>query len=318
MATFRVGKCDYVFSISQPPVLGGLLGCIGKVIKHAKYIYNIQDFNPEQIQAVSFTKNPLIINTMMRLDKFSCKKSDKIILVGRDMVSTLKRRFPISMPIYAHINNWIDEETIIPLPENNSKVNSFKKKYGLDNKFVIMYSGNMGLYYDLLSLVDIFGKCNRDNVAFAFVGEGSVLEDIQKKIDVEQYNNIVLIPYQKKEDLVYSLNAANIHLVVNAMGIKGVSVPSKLYGVMATAKPVFGILESQSEARLIIEESDCGKVATPGDYVEIEKLLDCFVDMYFNEPEKLYTMGMNGRVFLEKNLSRNVSIRKYYEEISRL
>ena len=41
-ATFKVGKMDYVFSISQPPILGGLLGVWGKWVKHAKYIYNIQ------------------------------------------------------------------------------------------------------------------------------------------------------------------------------------------------------------------------------------------------------------------------------------
>ena len=50
--TFKVGKLDYVFSISQPPILGGLIGVIGKWVKHAKYIYNIQDFNPEQTMAV--------------------------------------------------------------------------------------------------------------------------------------------------------------------------------------------------------------------------------------------------------------------------
>lgn len=50
-ATFKVGKMDYVFSISQPLILGGLLGVWGKWVKHAKYIYNIQDFNPEQVLA---------------------------------------------------------------------------------------------------------------------------------------------------------------------------------------------------------------------------------------------------------------------------
>ena len=70
-ATFKVGKMDYVFSISQPPILGGLLGVWGKWVKHAKYIYNIQDFNPEQVIAVGYTKNKLITSAMMCFDKFS-------------------------------------------------------------------------------------------------------------------------------------------------------------------------------------------------------------------------------------------------------
>lgn len=127
LATFRVEKQDYVFTISQPPILGGLLGVFGKWIKKAKFIYNIQDFNPEQVQAVEFTNNKLILNAMMAFDKFSCRKADKVIVVGRDMVDTLKKRFleenefqdekaiRDKMPVYAYINNWINEKEIVPL-----------------------------------------------------------------------------------------------------------------------------------------------------------------------------------------------------------
>ena len=92
-ATFKVGKMDYVFSISQPPILGGLLGVWGKWVKHAKYIYNIQDFNPEQVLAVGYTKSKLITDAMMWFDKFSCKRSDLVITVGRDLVETVENRF---------------------------------------------------------------------------------------------------------------------------------------------------------------------------------------------------------------------------------
>ena len=89
MATFKVGKQDYILSISQPPILGGLIGIWGKWIKKAKYIYNIQDFNPEQVIAVGYSKNKIILNLMMYLDKFSCKHSDLIITVGHDLVETV-------------------------------------------------------------------------------------------------------------------------------------------------------------------------------------------------------------------------------------
>lgn len=92
VATFKVGKMDYVFSISQPPILGGLLGVWGKWVKHAKYIYNIQDFNPEQVLAVGYSKSKLITDVMMWFDKFSCKRSNLIITVGRDLVETVPVR----------------------------------------------------------------------------------------------------------------------------------------------------------------------------------------------------------------------------------
>ena len=155
-ATFKVGKQDYVFSISQPPILGGLLGTFGKCIKHAKYIYNIQDFNPEQTMAISYSNNKIIIKLMMMLDKFSCRRSNLIITVGRDLVETVNKRFHNKkVPKTALINNWIDEKEIYPLDNNNEKVEEFKKKYNLENKFIIMYSGNIGLYYDLENIFKV-------------------------------------------------------------------------------------------------------------------------------------------------------------------
>ena len=321
IATMKVGKQDYVFSISQPPILGGMLGSIGAKLKRAKFIYNIQDFNPEQVEAVDFTGNKLIINTMMSLDKASCHRADKLIIVGRDMVDTLKKRFGDDLVfkdkkiVYSLINNWTDEKKVVPLPNDAPKVVDFKVKYGLCGKKVIMYSGNLGLYYDLLNIVKVFAKYkDRNDIVLAMVGEGSVKEDLQKYVTEHDLRNIVFVPYQDKEDLGYSLNAADVHLVVNALGIKGVSVPSKLYGVMAVGKPVLGILEKESEARMIIEDSRCGEVVSPGDYEAIEHLFD----RYVNNELDVKLLGNNGRTYLENHLSREISISKYRDEISNL
>lgn len=323
-ATFKVGKMDYVFSISQPPILGGLLGVWGKWIKHAKYIYNIQDFNPEQVMAVNYSKNKCLIKTMMFLDKFSCKKSDLIITVGRDLVETVHERFKgKKVPKTVMINNWIDEKEIYPLAENHPKVMEFKQKYGLDNKFIIMYSGNIGLYYDLENLMKVIenfqpGTRTSDGkeVVFAFVGAGSVLDKLILYKQKKQMGNVVFIPYQNKKDLIYSLNAGDVHWVVNAKGIKGVSCPSKYYGIAAIGKPVLAILEKGSEIRCIIEETEGGLVCEPEDYQKVKENIQWFIQ-YAND-EKVNEMGMNGRKYLLENLTKEKSVAKYMAEILKI
>lgn len=312
-ATFRVERQDYIFTISQPPILGGMLGVIGKRVKKAKLIYNIQDFNPEQVRAVQFTQSKLVLGIMMTLDKYSCKQADRVVVVGRDMIETLKTRFT-DLPDYAYINNWINEEEIIPLPADHRQVVQFKQKYDLQDKFVVMYSGNIGLYYDLQNIVKVIEKFqDRSDVTFAFIGEGSVLEELRDYQKRHQVTNVVFIPYQDKSSLVYSLNAGDVHFVVNAKGIKGVSVPSKLYGVMAAGKPVLGILEEGSEARLIVEEAGCGISVDPGDYEAIEALIQKFIEM--KDSQQLREMGSRGREYLVNYLTKDVSIRKYRDEI---
>jgi len=197
---------------------GGLLGVWGKWVKHTKYIYNIQDFNPEQVLAVGYTKSKFITDAMMWFDKFSCKRSDLVITVGRDLVETVENRFKgKKVPKTVMINNWIDENEIYPLDESNERVVAFKKKYGLDGKFVIMYSGNIGLYYDLENLIKVVEKfkagtktADGREVVFAFVGAGSVLDKLVLYVKEHHMDNVTFIPYQDKADLIYSLNAGDL------------------------------------------------------------------------------------------------------------
>ena len=313
LATLKIEKQDYIYTISQPPILGGVLGVLGKWIKGGKLIYNIQDFNPEQTMAVGYSKNKLLLNTVMAVDKFSCKKSDKVIVVGRDMQETLRNRFNNKkVPKNVFINNWINEKEIYPLEQNHPRIVEFKEKYNLQDKFIIMYSGNIGLYYDLENIIKVIGEFkDREDVVFAFVGDGTVKDKIEAYVSENNLSNVTFIPYQDKADLIYSLNAADIHWVVNAKGIKGVSVPSKLYGVMAAGKPVLGVLDEGSEARLIVEDCNCGLCIEPGNYKEISNNIKYIL----NNKEEIRLLGLNGRQYLESNLTKEVSINKYKENI---
>ena len=119
-----------------------------------------------------------------------------------------------------------------------------------------------------------------------------------------------------KADLIYSLNAGDVHWCVNAKGIKGVSCPSKAYGIMAAAKPILGVLESGSEVRCLIEDTNGGLCCEPGEYDKVERNIYWFIDNA--GLGKVKAMGARGRENLEKNLTRNVSVRKYAEEIMKL
>lgn len=309
----RRGKQDYVFAISQPPILGGLLGVYGKKKNRAKLIYNIQDFNPEQTIAVNYSRAKPMLALMMKLDKYSCKKADKVILVGRDMVKTLEDRFrDKKIPPHTIINNFVDENLIHPLSPREEKVVEFKRKYGLEQKFVFMYSGNIGLYYDLENLLRVIKTFRRhEEVAFVFVGAGSLEKKLLYYKKKHVLKNVYFIPYQSKDELVYSLNAADVHFVINAKGIKGISVPSKFYGVMAVGKPAFVVLEQGSEARCVIEEAGCGVCCEPGDYESIDRIIRGFLSGEFNAEE----MGRKGRTYLEAHLSKSISVQRYIDEI---
>jgi colanic acid biosynthesis glycosyl transferase WcaI len=305
---------DAIYTISQPPVLGGLIGTIGKFFKRSKHIYNIQDFNPEQAMAVSYTNKQFIFNWAKKIDKLNCSYSDCVIVVGNDMKQTLEKRFEDkNVPNHVVINNWTDEDEIKPISKNEPIINKFLQENGLENKFIVMYSGNIGLYYDLENIIKISQhfKYHKD-LAFVFIGEGAVKAEMESYVLENNITNVHFLPYQPKDFIKYSLNAADVHLVVNQKGIKGVSVPSKIYGVMAAGKPILGVLEKDSEAEILISKSNSGQVVEPQDYEGIIGKVELFYQM---DRAELNTLGNNGRDYLDKYLKRDISINKYRETL---
>lgn len=307
-------KQDIVYTISQPPILGGLLGRYAKIIHKAKLVYNIQDFNPEQIEAVGYSKSKLLISILKKMDIKTCNNADKIIIVGSDMQETLKKRNILDSMKISVINNWIDEKAVYPI--NDEKVLEFKNRYDLNNKLVFMYSGNIGLYYDLENIVKVFKRFeDRNDIVFVFVGDGAKKTDIENYAIDNKLHNVKFIPFQNKKDIIYSLNSADIHFVTNKKGIKGVSVPSKIYGVMAVGKFILGIVESGSEAADLIEKSKCGIVVEPEDYDGIYEAIDRIISMEHSDIEE---QGMRGRNYLQNNLTKSKSIGKYEKALNEL
>lgn len=315
LALLKEKKVDLIYTISQPPILGGLIGTIGKLIKKCKHIYNIQDFNPEQAAAVNYTKS-IVSKIAMVIDKINCRMSDNIILVGNDMSNTLEKRFNNkNVPQHVIINNWTNEKELIPYSKKELNIKKFLNENKLNNKFIIMYSGNLGLYYDLENLISIsLHFKDKKDIAFVFIGEGAMKNQMESFVNENNVSNVHFLPYQSKDFIKYSLNAADIHLVVNQKGIKGVSVPSKIYGVMAVGKPILGVLEKDSEAEMLIEKSGCGVVVEPKDYTGIIKQINNFYEM---NSDTLNLIGQNGRDYLDRNLKMEISIEKYRKIINR-
>ena len=85
---------------------------------------------------------------------------------------------------------------------------------------------------------------------------------------------------------------------------------------MAVGKPIIGVLESGTEARKLIEECFCGKCCEPGDYEKVTEIIRWYIENA--DSSEVTQMGLNGRRYLEKEFTRDMSVQRYAEEILRL
>ena len=307
-----------VFVLSTPPFIS-FSGLMLKTLKKSKVIYNIQDLFPDLAIKLGKLKNKLFIGFLKKLSVLIVRKVDKIIVVGEYMEKKIREELLKETSENNHIitiHNWADGDKIKVLRENIED-NFLRKKWGLEGKFVVLYSGNIGYLHEfdtIISAADCIFKEGLTEIVFIFIGEGIKKNYIKEKVRQKRLSNVLLFPYQSYEILNYSLGIASVSLVTLEKGFEGMVVPSKIYGILASGKPVVAVVGGKSEIVEIIEKGQCGKIVKIGDY---QALVKC-IKSYYENPTKCSEDGLNGRRYFEKNYDRKIATRKYIEVIKEI
>jgi glycosyltransferase involved in cell wall biosynthesis len=291
-----------VFTHTTPPFLGIFISFIC-FLKKRKFVFILLDIFPEGlIRLGKLSRGNLLVRFWQRLFISSLRHSFKIIVIGRDMmkwIGDLDSSFVMKME---YIPLWQDDELIQP---KEFSENSYVLSNKLKNRFVVQYSGNMGLWNDM----QILGKMVQNSIddsIFMFVGGGMRKSELVSNADPRDYKNMILIPFQSNEIFKDILTACHVALVTLRKNLEGMAVPSKIYGIMAAGIPVIAIVPNESEIAFIIKEENCGVVVNPGDSSGLQNALRMIrID---ENARKIF--GMNGRrAFEEKYTCKKISSR---------
>jgi glycosyltransferase involved in cell wall biosynthesis len=209
------------------------------------------------------------------------------------------------------IPNWTDDELL----EERPRVNPWRREFGLGDGFVVMHSGNVGFTQDLDTLVRS-ATFLRDlgDLAIAIVGDGARRDELMRLAELLEVDRVRFLPYQRREVLPESLSSADIHVVGLARGLSGYVVPSRLYGVLAVARPVIVAAERDSEPARLVDRVGCGVVVPPGR----PELLAAEIRRAHDGELDLEGMGRRGRAYVESEAGRKVAVERYRELLAEL
>lgn len=284
---FRL-KPEILVCGTDPPILG-IFSYILRKLKGIKFIYHCNDLYPDVAIALGTFKKGMITDVFDYFNKKALKWSMRVIALGEDMAELLKKKGIKNEKIEV-IPNWVDTEKIYPVQREE---NIFLKKYKIENKFVIMYSGNIGLTQNLEVLIDALDRVDREKEwVMVFVGDGVKKDEIVKRVNQKGLKGRVLfLPYQLKEFLSNSLSSADIHIVSLKKEAKGTCVPSKVYGILASGRPFISISDENSSSSIIAKKYGCGIVADPEDVEDIKNKIEWAIE----NKEILENMGKKAR-----------------------
>jgi len=198
--------------VSNPPFLS-VLGFLLKKNRNQKYIYLIHDIYPDIAIKIGYLKkNSIIVKIWRKINYQVLKEADEIIVLGEYMAETLKKIYlNLDKDKIKIIHNWADEKIILPIKKEE---NWFAKKYNLIDKIVVLYSGNIGLFQDLKTIIRAAERLkNYDDIIFLFIGDGGGLYELKEMVKNCNLTNIKFLPYQLKKYLPFSLTSADISIV---------------------------------------------------------------------------------------------------------
>jgi glycosyltransferase involved in cell wall biosynthesis len=257
--TPRVGG---IFFSTSPPLIG-VAACIARFFRRVPIVYWAMDLNPDQLIMMGKIKaDSLAARVLERVNRMILRRSARIFALDRFMAERLLQRGDYAAKI-SILPPWPHDDHMEPVERAH---NPFRQKLGLQDKFVVMYSGNHSPANPLTTLLQaaVHFKDHPD-LCFLFVGGGLGKREVEETIQKHGLKNALSLPYQPLADLGNSLSAADVHVVSLGDNMVGIIHPCKIYGAMSIARPILYFGPEPSHVTDIMEAYPIGRRVAHGD-----------------------------------------------------
>jgi glycosyltransferase involved in cell wall biosynthesis len=305
---------DVVIAKTDPPMLSVIAAPIAW-LKGARLVNWLQDLFPEVAEAVGVGTNPLMrasYGLMRGLRNASLRAASMNVVLGERMAERVKAAGAQAITI---IPNWSDGREIRPVARSE---NVLRKGWGLDGRFVVGYSGNLGRAHEYRTLIDAIELIEENSptgtepVVWLFIGGGALYDRFREEVAGRGLTSVIFKPYQPRERLSESLSAADVHLVSLKPELEGLIVPSKFYGVAAVGRPTVFIGEPHGEIATVVARHDCGLSIAEGNS---RALADAILALA-NNPARLEAMGTEARRAFETHYDKQVAFDAWRKVLS--
>jgi len=302
---FTPFKPDIIFTPSPPLTIAISAWLIG-LWRKCPFIYNVQEIYPDVAVNLGVIRNAYVIQLLQRLEKFVYKKSCALAVISDGMADNIRAKNVPEEKIHV-IPNFVDIEDFHPLP----KVNDFSKRHGLADKFVISYAGNMGAPQGLEILIEAARILREEEgIHFFMMGDGTERLSLMELVKGYNLKNVTFLNYQPYSLMAAAYAAVDASFVSQAPGTSNDGIPSKVYRIMACARPVIACTDLNSDLARMIEESEGGVFVLSG---SAEALADAILKAY-NQRDAWKKKGLKARQFIEQKYAR-ASISNQYHKL---
>ena len=274
-----------VYHCHEPDSL--LVAIIIKIIKkNCKIIYDVHEHWPSEIAYGWFKIKTKILRRPFEflvdlIERTMVKFADGVIVVSESVGERFRSKG------YTLIEN-------VPLLSFSANPESLK-----DSDLVLM-GGDLQSFHGLEEILSAMLEVKKSYPGIKLKIVGNIKIDI-KNIIIEKNltDNVIFTGFLPLEDMYREISKAKAGIIIlkNEYYNSYIGLPNKLFDYMLCGIPV--IASDFPEIRRVVRKARCGILVNPTDIKEIAEAI-----LYLlNNPEIARKMGLNGRMFIEREMN---------------
>jgi glycosyltransferase involved in cell wall biosynthesis len=295
-------RISFVLSPS-PPLSIGFVSLLISKIKGAKAVYNVQEIYPDLLINQGNLKSSIVISLLKKFEKFIYNNSDAVVTIDNVFYSTIISRFRDSRKLQI-IPNFVDTDLYKPLKNQQT----LPEIFGEDNsKIKILYAGNIGFFQDWDPVLYAANQLSSENIEFWIIGEGVQKKYLEKEVRDNNLTNVRIFPYQRRELIPIINNYADIHFIAINQQMEQEGFPSKVYTIMACAKPLVVISGENTPLYNFLKDKNCAELVSNDRNVDFTNAIRKLAQ----HKELRQELGVNGYNEIIKNYSKKVVVSDY-------
>ena len=303
---------DIVVAKTDPPMLSTALGHLAKE-RGARFVVWLQDLFPEVAReyGVPGMRGP-VGAWLGRRRNNSLALADAVVAIGDRMAERLLNAKCVAPGRLHVIPNWSDGAAMCTTAQATALQ---KRLWGLENRFVVGYSGNLGRVHEFETLLGAAARLHEQaDIAFLIVGRGPRLAEITDRATRGGLRNLRFEERQPRASLAASMSVPDVHVCVLPARFEGLVLPSKLYGIMAASRPTLFVGDANGDVAKVLAESRAGLTVSEGDADGLAAAILSLRD----EPGRVLELGLNARKAFENRFDMPLSLAKWRQLLTSL
>lgn len=299
-------RADVTVIVSPSLFLGIPIALLAR-LKGSPTLFHVQDLQPDAAVDTGMLRPGRLTDFFYWIERMTYRLCTRVSTISEGM-----RRRVVEKGVPGEkvslLRNWANDDQV----HSRSGDTDFRREWQLEGRFVVLYSGNMGVKQGLATLLDCAEALRAEqDIAFVIVGDGGEMESLLRTAETRRLGNVCFQPLQPMERLGELLATADVSVIPQKAGVADIVLPSKLANILASGRPVIAAAGDGTELAHILRDGDCGRVVPQGDPAPMaEAILELRDD-----PALRVRFGANGRRYMESHLGRLAVLGQFRNEL---